>query len=86
MKVGKISKSNKHAGWNFRNFITMDYGFSLKILKFNKSAGWNKGVQVGKMLKINKVCCTIIKETKVSSYSTFIVDTLDCCGALEAVL
>ena len=43
----------------------MNYGFSLKISKFNKSAGWNKGVQVGKFLKFNKVCCTIIRETKV---------------------
>ena len=43
----------------------MNYGFSLKTSKFDKSAGWNKGVQVGKFQKINKVCCTIIRETKV---------------------
>ena len=54
-----------HAGWNFGNFITINYGFSLKISKCNKSAGWNKGVQVGKLQKFNKVCCTIIWETKV---------------------
>ena len=37
-----------HAGWNFGNFMTINYGFSLKTSKFNKSAGWNKSVQVGK--------------------------------------
>ena len=53
-----------HAGWNFGNFITINCGFSLQISKFNKSVGWNKGVQVGKILKFNKVCCTIIQKTK----------------------
>ena len=55
------------AGWNFGKFITMNYGFCLQISKLNKSAGWNKGVQVGKFQKFNKVCCTIIQETKVST-------------------
>ena len=58
------------AGWNFGNFITMNYGFSLKILQFNKSAGWNKGAQVGKSIEFNKICCTIIKETKVRPSQT----------------
>ena len=44
----------------------MNYGFSLKISKFNKSAGWNKDMQVGKFLKFDKVCCTIIWKTKVT--------------------
>ena len=60
VQVGKISK-----GWNFGKFITMNYGFSFKISKFNKSACWNKGVQVRKFLKFNKVCCTIIRGYKV---------------------
>ena len=51
----------------------MNYGFSLKISKFNKSAGWNRGVQVGKFLKFNKVCCTIIRETKVALLLLFII-------------
>ena len=53
------------AGWNFRNFITVNYGF---CWKFNKSAGWNKGVQGEKFKKFNKFCCTIIWETKVQKY------------------
>ena len=36
-----------------------------KFLKINKHAGWNKSVQDGKFQKINKICCTIIRETKV---------------------
>ena len=36
-----------------------------KFLKVNKRAGWNKSVQDGKFQKINKICCTIIRETKV---------------------
>ena len=43
----------------------MNYDFFFQISKLDKSAGWNKGVQVGKFLKSNKVCCTIIQETKV---------------------
>jgi len=39
-----------------------------KFLKINKRAGWNKSVQDGKFQKINKICCTIIRETKVLSY------------------
>ena len=35
------------AGWNFGNFITIDYGFCLKISKINKHASWNKDAQVG---------------------------------------
>ena len=36
-----------HAGWNFWNFITTNYGFCFKISKFDKSAGWNKDVYLG---------------------------------------
>ena len=36
------------------------------FFKINKRAGWNKSVQDGKFQKINKICCTIIRETKVS--------------------
>ena len=54
-----------HVDWSFGNFVTMNYGFSLKTSKFDKRAGWNKGVQVGKFSKFKKVCCTIIRETKV---------------------
>ena len=35
------------------------------VQKANESAGWNKDVQVGKLPRFNKVCCTIIQETKV---------------------
>ena len=52
-------------GWNFWNFITTNPSFCLKISKSNKRAVWNMGMQVGKFLKFNKVCCTIIQETKV---------------------
>ena len=36
-----------------------------KFLKINKRAGWNKSVQDGKFQKVNKICCMIIRETKV---------------------
>ena len=36
-----------------------------KFLKINKRAGGNKGVQVGIFQKINKVCSTFIRETRV---------------------
>ena len=52
----------------FGEFYYYKYGFSLKISKFNKSAGWNKGLQFGKFLKFNKVCCTIIRKTKIPTY------------------
>ena len=35
------------------------------LTEINKRAGWNKGVQVGKFLKFNKICCTIIRDLKV---------------------
>ena len=47
------------------NCITVNHSSCLKISKSNKSATQNKSVQVGKFLKFNKVCCTIIWETKV---------------------
>ena len=42
---------NKHAGW--------------KLFDINKRAGCNKAVQVGIFQKINKMCSTFIKETRV---------------------
>ena len=53
----------------FENFVAINYRFSLKTSKFNKSAGWNKGLQVEKFLKFDKVCCTIIWETKVREHA-----------------
>ena len=53
--------------------MTMNYVFSLKISKSNKSAAYNKGVQAGKFLKSNQVCCTIIWETKVFTLASLIV-------------
>jgi len=39
-----------------------------KYLKNNKCAGWNKAVQDGIFQKINKICCMIIRETRVCSF------------------
>ena len=36
-----------------------------KIPKINKRAGWNKAVQVGIFQKINKMCSTFIRKTRV---------------------
>ena len=44
-------------------------GFGLKFPKINKRAGGNKGMQVGIFQKINKICCTIIKDARVNSGS-----------------
>ena len=38
-----------------------------KFPKINKRAGWNKAVQVGYFQKINKMCSTFIRETRVGS-------------------
>ena len=54
-----------YAGWNFENFITINQSFCLKISTSNKNADWNKEVYVENFLAFNKVCCTIIQETKV---------------------
>ena len=69
---GKISKTNKHAGWNksmqvalFSFFIGENKAFWAKIPKIDKSAGWNKSVQVRLYQKINKVCCMNIRYSKV---------------------
>ena len=51
--------------FNFGNLITTSYGFCVKILKFTKHLGWNTGVQVGKFLEFNKICCTVIQENTV---------------------
>ena len=37
-----------------------------KFPKINKRAGWNKAVQVGYFQKINKMCSTFIRETRVT--------------------
>ena len=36
-----------------------------KISKIDKHAGWNKAMQDGIFQKINKICCMIIRETRV---------------------
>ena len=59
VQVGKILKIDKSAGWNFGNFITMNYGFCLEISRFKIK------VQVEKFVKFNKVCRTFIQETQV---------------------
>ena len=61
-----------HAGWNFVNCITVNHSFCLKISKSNKSASQNKRGQVGKILKFNKFCCTVIWETKVWAMIAYI--------------
>ena len=38
----------------------------MKFPKINKRAGWNKAVQDGIFQKINKICCMIIRETRVA--------------------
>ena len=85
MQFGNILKINKSAGWNkavqvriLGILLLISYGFCMQIPKFKESAGWNKGVQVGKFPKFDKVCCTIIRETKVGpssviTYSTKII-------------
>ena len=65
VQAGKIPKINKRAGWNFSFFISKNRGFGLKFPKINKRAGWNKAVQDGIFQKINKICCMIIRETRV---------------------
>ena len=57
-----------HAVWNFENFITIRCVFAYQSQHL--STGWNKGVQVGKFLKFNKVCCTIIWKTKVPIWNS----------------
>ena len=56
MQDGKISKSDKHAGWNtamkveigkFPKITSMKNAFAWKFSKINKCTGWNKGLQVG---------------------------------------
>ena len=42
------------------------------LTEINKRAGWNKGVQVGKFLKFNKICCTIIRDLKVHRSISFV--------------
>ena len=39
VQVGKISKIDENVDWNFWNFVTMIYGFSLKISKFYVQVG-----------------------------------------------
>ena len=73
MQVGKILKINKCAGWNkavqdggnISFFINENSHSGSKFPKFNKRAGWNKAMQDGIFQKINKICCMIIRETRV---------------------
>ena len=53
------------AGWNISFFINENSHSGSKFPKFNKRAGWNKDVQDGKFPKINKICCTIIRQVRV---------------------
>ena len=46
------------------------------LTEINKRAGWNKGVQVGKFLKFNKICCTIIRDLKVVEIKNFALDIM----------
>ena len=45
--------------------LSKNKGFGQNFPKINKRAGWNKAVQDGIFQKINKVCCTIIRQAKV---------------------
>ena len=55
----------------------MNYGSCLQISKFDKSAGWNKCVQVGKFLRFDKVCYTIIRDTKIFKKSYLMMNIKD---------
>ena len=50
---------------NISFFINEKSHSGSKFPKFNKRAGWNKAVQDGIFQKINKICCMIIRETRV---------------------
>ena len=39
-----------------------------KLSKINNRAGWNQGAPDELIPKKNKVCCTIIQETRVQTY------------------
>ena len=67
----KVQDGIRPSGWNFGNFITVNYGFSLKVSNFDESASWNKGVQVGKFRESDKVCCTIIWRLKYLNIKSF---------------
>ena len=58
-----FSLSKKWAGQAAR--INVQVG---KISKINNCADWNKDVQAGIFIEINKLCSTIIWETRVSTF------------------
>ena len=54
-----------------QNLITLHYGINVQAGKFsiiNNCADWNKDVQAGIFPKINKMCSTTIRETRVSRF------------------
>ena len=74
MQAGKISKINKRAGCNkavqvgiFQKSIVKKTMQAGKFSKINKRAGGNKAVQVGFFQKINNLCCTFIRYSRVLS-------------------
>ena len=52
-------------GWNFQKISAMKNKFSGKFSKIKKCAGWNKAVQAGILQKIDKLCSTFIRQTRV---------------------
>ena len=51
----------------------MKYGINAQVGKFSKinnCADWNKDVQAGIFIEMNKLCSTIIRETRVCMYRT----------------
>ena len=72
MQVGKFLKLIKRAGWNkavqdgiFQKSIVKKTCRLEKFLKLIKRAGCNKAVQVGFFQKINNLCCTFIRYSRV---------------------
>ena len=49
-----------------RNLLTKNTFKMENFPKLIKCAGWNKGLKVGIFQKINKLCCTFIRYTRVS--------------------
>ena len=70
MQVGKISKINKSAEWKTMQVGILGILLLLIMVFAYKSQNLIK-VQVGKFLKFDKVCCTIIQQTKVRKHLQF---------------
>ena len=49
-----------------------------KFPKINKRAGWNKAVQVGYFQKIDKMCSTFIRETRVNTLFSYLYYGAEC--------